>query len=118
MAFVPMAGPIEDARTAFKIFEAAKAIEAGNETDHQRDLMKRFARMELAAAIRGRSVTGWMGTILTDLPAFLGDIYITGGVGAVGGSFMFWLTQMRIAGPGSDLYGSGISASWDFLPRR
>lgn len=77
---VPFLSGAADVAKSSELYGSLKAMEAGTETDDQREYVQRFNRLAAAAERRGTDVFGKTAQIMTGLPAFAGEFAATGGL--------------------------------------
>jgi len=76
---VPFLGAGPDIQKSTELMLAAFALEDGEETQEQKDLLVRYARMAEAAERRGTNVWGATAQIMTELPATAIEFGLTAG---------------------------------------
>src|SRR6185295_15229172 len=78
--WMPFGGDAIDVARMGELYIAAKAQEAKAATPDQIELLQDYGRLEKAAQLRGTSFMGKLADSLAGLPAFAGEVAMTGGI--------------------------------------
>lgn len=95
---IPFLSDVIPAADALQLYQAAKANEANSATPEQSDLLLRTARLEEASQLRGTSFGGHLANTIASLPAFAGELALTGGAYKLGSKALIETGKEAAAG--------------------